>query len=44
MLQRLLNRRIKIKHDTFLINNNRRFPLMPEIDVLNLKRKQRVTK
>lgn len=44
MLKDLFNKRHPIKGDPFLIANNKRFPLLPEPPVLNLKRKRRVKK
>jgi len=43
MLEKLLNKVFIVKHDPWLIENNRKFPLVPEAPVVNLKRKNRAT-
>lgn len=41
MLEKLLNRKIVVPYDPWLEANNKQFPLLPEVPVLNLKRKKR---
>lgn len=43
MLASLLNKKIVVPHDPWLEANNKQFPLLPEVPVLNLKRKKRAT-
>lgn len=43
MLASLLNKKIVVPHDPWLEANNKLFPLLPEVPVLNLKRKKRAT-
>jgi hypothetical protein len=40
----LLNKVILVPYDPWLEANNKQFPLLPEVPVLQLKRKKRVAK
>lgn len=44
MNKRLIGKKFQIKVDTWLISNNKRFPLVPEIPVVELKRKPKRVK
>ena len=38
-MKELLNKVFLVKHDPWLDANNKQFPLLPEVPVINLKRK-----
>lgn len=41
MNKHLIGKKFEVKEDKWIIANNKRFPLMPEIPVVELKRKKR---
>jgi hypothetical protein len=43
-MEELLNKRFKVISNPWLEANNKQFPLLPEVPVINLKRKKREAK